>query len=74
MSKEDATVGVVPPTYDSEKGTHTAVGNGLVNETNRESDFRTRNGLNLESFKRRELSPCWPPRGPPGYGVLTIYR
>ncbi|GJC97560.1 amino acid permease [Colletotrichum higginsianum] len=53
MSKEDAQVGVVPPTYDSEKGAHNSVGN--IHETdNREDDFRTRNGLNLRSFQRRD--------------------
>ncbi|KAJ0161612.1 Amino-acid permease inda1 [Colletotrichum tanaceti] len=53
MSKEDAQVGVVPPTYDSEKGAHNSVGH--VHESdNREVDFRTRNGLNLRSFQRRD--------------------
>ncbi|OHW94190.1 amino-acid permease inda1-like protein, partial [Colletotrichum incanum] len=54
MSKEDAQVGVVPPTYDSEKGAHNTVGEGHVPENFREDDFRTRNGLNLRSFQRRD--------------------
>ncbi|KAK1966030.1 amino acid permease [Colletotrichum sublineola] len=54
MSKEDAQVGVVPPTYDSEKGTHGTVGNSNVPENFREDDFMTRNGLNLRSFQRRD--------------------
>ncbi|TQN64652.1 Amino-acid permease inda1 [Colletotrichum shisoi] len=55
MSKEDAQVGVVPPTYDSEKGAHNFVGD-LHETDNREDDFRTRNGLNLRSFQRRDES------------------
>jgi len=59
MSKEDAEVGVVqpkydPPAYDSEKGDHGTVGSHNVPEDFREDDFRTRNGLNLRSFQRRD--------------------
>ncbi|KAK2015770.1 amino acid permease [Colletotrichum eremochloae] len=54
MSKEDAQVGVVPPTYDSEKGTHGTAGHSNVPENFREDDFMTRNGLNLRSFQRRD--------------------
>ncbi|EFQ34942.1 amino acid permease [Colletotrichum graminicola M1.001] len=54
MSKEDAQVGVVPPTYDSEKGAHGTVGSNGVPDDFREDDFRTRNGLNLRSFQRRD--------------------
>ncbi|KAK2048338.1 amino acid permease [Colletotrichum somersetense] len=53
MSKEDAHVGVVPPTYDSEKGANSA-GDRHVPDDFREDDFRTRNGLNLRSFQRRD--------------------
>jgi amino acid transporter len=43
--------------HDSEKGVHVASpGHGDVPEDFRESDFRTRNGLNLKSFQRRTLS------------------
>ncbi|OLN96418.1 Amino-acid permease inda1-like protein 1 [Colletotrichum chlorophyti] len=54
MSKEDATVGVVPPTYDSEKGPGNALGDGHAPANLRETDFMTRNGLNLKSFQRRD--------------------
>ncbi|KAK0371577.1 amino acid permease, partial [Colletotrichum limetticola] len=54
MSKEDAQVGVVPPTYDSEKGARHTAGDGHVPENFREDDFMTRNGLNLKSFQRRD--------------------
>ncbi|OHE99405.1 amino acid permease [Colletotrichum orchidophilum] len=54
MSKEDAQVGVVPPTYDSEKGAHNTAGDGHIPENFREDDFMTRNGLNLKSFQRRD--------------------
>ncbi|KAK2055846.1 amino acid permease [Colletotrichum caudatum] len=53
MSKDDAQVGVVPPTYDSEKGANSA-GDRSVPDDFREDDFRTRNGLNLRSFQRRD--------------------
>jgi hypothetical protein len=40
--------------HDSEKGVQLhAPGDGTVPENFRETDFRTRNGLNLKSFKRR---------------------
>ncbi|KAK1992967.1 amino acid permease [Colletotrichum falcatum] len=54
MSKEEAQVGVVPPTYDSEKGAAGTVGNSNGSDDFREDDFRTRNGLNLRSFQRRD--------------------
>jgi amino acid transporter len=41
--------------HDSEKGVRVASpGHGDVPEDFRESDFRTRNGLNLKSFQRRD--------------------
>lgn len=59
MSKDESSVGVVPPTYDSEKGVARTPAH-INHETFREDDFRTRNGLNLKSFQRRELlSSSW---------------
>ncbi|KAF6788165.1 amino-acid permease inda1 [Colletotrichum sojae] len=52
MSKDETNVGVVPPTYDSEKGVARTPADAT--ETFREDDFRTRNGLNLKSFQRRD--------------------
>jgi hypothetical protein len=51
---------------DSEKGPEVAPrrasvgGTDLDLSTGRESDFMTRNGLNLKSFQRRELHPISP--------------
>ncbi|TDZ74969.1 Amino-acid permease inda1 [Colletotrichum trifolii] len=53
MSKEETNVGVAPP-YDSEKSPVHHSGDGHVQENLRESDFMTRNGLNLKSFQRRD--------------------
>ncbi|KAF6823039.1 amino-acid permease inda1 [Colletotrichum musicola] len=53
MSKDETNVGVVPPTYDSEKGVARTPAD--TTETFREDDFRTRNGLNLKSFQRRDM-------------------
>lgn len=81
MSKEDAQVGVVPPTYDSEKGARHTAGDGHVPENFREDDFMTRNGLNLKSFQRRECIPLYTtPLGllcgpsPTAQHVLALHR
>ena len=45
-----------PPSLEKGARRH-SVGDGYVPANLREADFRTRNGLNLESFKRRMYLP-----------------
>lgn len=57
-SKEAADITRTPSNSDFETGDRLAAfpGDvGYVPENNRESDFFTRNGLNLKSFQRREF-------------------
>lgn len=59
---ESKTLDMSPSPHDSEKGAESITkapthGDGVISDTGREDDFMTRNGLNLKSFRRRELPP-----------------
>ena len=67
MSMKDSALGVAtaaPPTVDDPMGHDSGekvhqdrpyAGDGVVPKDFREQDFMTRNGLNLNSFRRRKL-------------------